>query len=445
MGKNWYSQLPKGAKPALWSLFLGWMMDVYDVYLVAFLGLIIARVYLAPYLGAGAYVQAVYAAGALTATLVARAVGAMIFGPVADRRGRKGPLMASLLGYSLFTVLTAFTVELVKPFLYGASLALGVITLFVAFRIAAGIFLGGEWTVGAPYASELLPPEVRARATAFMQAGAPLGQLLAALVPFILAGLMGNTAFSAFGWRVTFVLGALPALLAIYIRRSLPESKVWAEAHDRSNKLRVQWKRTLHALMINVGMFTCVYAVVASYGNYIEELYGSSTYDVLSFRASASFMLLIVISLVGVVSTLLFGQLGDRWGRKRGLLLAAIGFIALSPFVAPFWIEKPGLGYLMLISSIYSFFVGSTGILPSYVSELISDATGRATGATAYNGNLLLTGWVPSLIPILGRVLIRAPISSQFAIGMTIFSFIGGAVLLTFTAFGPETRGLQLR
>ena len=70
--------------------------------------------------------------------------------------------------------------------------------------------------------------------------------------------------------------------------------------------------------MINIGMFTCVYAVVASYGNYIEELYGNLTYDLLSFKASASFVQLIAISLVGVVLTLFFGQLGGGWVRKRG-------------------------------------------------------------------------------------------------------------------------------
>ncbi|WP_449462746.1 MFS transporter [Tardisphaera miroshnichenkoae] len=352
--KNWYRRLDPASRAAVISLFLGWMMDVYDVFIVAYLGLVIARVYLAPYLGAGAYVQAVYAAGALTATLVARAVGAMIFGPIADKRGRKGPLTVTLLGYSLFTVLTAFTVELVRPFLYGASLALGVITLFVAFRIAAGIFLGGEWTVGAPYASELLPPDIRARATAFMQMGSPAGSLLAALVPFMLTGFMGNAAFSAFGWKIAFVLGALPALLAVYVRRSLPESKVWTSAKQNKEKFKVDPKALAQTFLISAGIFTVIYATLAFYGDYVTALYGSSSlarYG--SFSVSSSFLVLIFMNATALFGFLLFGHVADAAGRKKGMMAGALGLLILAPVVGPFWTSKPSLLYLIVAVSAY--------------------------------------------------------------------------------------------
>jgi len=444
LAKGWYSELPHQSRVALWALFAGWVVDVYDVYIVAFLGLLIAHVYLAPYLGAGAYVQELYAAGSLTATLVARGVGSFIFGPIADSRGRKNPLMATLLGYSVFTLLTAFTVEIVRPFFSGDLLPLAVITTFVAFRVGAGLFLGGEWTVGAPYLSEFLPSEVRARATSLMQAGAPLGQLLAALIPFLLIGVMGNGAFSQFGWKLAFILGALPALLAVYVRFSLPESPAWQNAKKRKQKFSVGLKPMVQTLMVNVGMFVCVYAVVASYGTYVGELYGSTTLQVFGFHMSPSFMLLIVISAVGVFSTVFFGQIGDSLGRKRGLLIGSLGFLILSPVAAAFWQSKPSLPYLLLASSAYSFFVGSTGLLPAYVSERYSSAVGRATGAAAYNGNLLVTGWVPSLVAVVGHSLFRGPLASQFAFGMFAFSVIGSLILMVSVALGPETKGVEL-
>jgi len=159
---------------------------------------------------------------------------------------------------------------------------------------------------------------------------------------------------------------------------------------------------------------------------------------------SPSFMLLIVISAVGVFSTVFFGQIGDSLGRKRGLLIGSLGFLILSPVAAAFWQSKPSLPYLLLASSAYSFFVGSTGLLPAYVSERYSSAVGRATGAAAYNGNLLVTGWVPSLVAVVGHSLFRGPLASQFAFGMFAFSVIGSLILMVSVALGPETKGVEL-
>src|SRR4029077_15400508 len=141
---------------------------------------------------------------AITLTLMMRPMGALIFGLLGDRFGRRVPLMVDIIFYSLMELLTAFSPNY---------------TVFLIFRVLYGIGMGGEWGLGASLAMEALPARARGLATGILQQGYPFGFLLAAVV----YGLV----FPHFGWRAMFVVGALPAFLVIYIRMHVPESEVW--------------------------------------------------------------------------------------------------------------------------------------------------------------------------------------------------------------------------
>src|SRR5947207_4493481 len=141
---------------------------------------------------------------AITITLAMRPVGAFIFGLLGDRFGRRIPLMIDIIFYSVMELLTAFAPNY---------------TVLLIFRALYGVGMGGEWGLGASLAMESLPTQARGLFSGILQQGYAFGYLMAALVYGIV--------FPFFGWRGLFVVGALPALLVIYIRSKVPESPVW--------------------------------------------------------------------------------------------------------------------------------------------------------------------------------------------------------------------------
>src|SRR5881275_2761089 len=141
---------------------------------------------------------------AITLTLMMRPVGAFIFGILGDKFGRRIPLMADIIFYSVMELLTAFAPNF---------------TVFLILRALYGIGMGGEWGLGASLAMESLPAKARGLFSGILQQGYAFGYLLAAIVYWIV--------FPYFGWRGLFVAGALPALLVIFIRARVPESPAW--------------------------------------------------------------------------------------------------------------------------------------------------------------------------------------------------------------------------
>src|SRR3954471_100834 len=177
------------------ACFLGWALDALDFFLVTF---VLAQI-------AQDFSQSISkVAFSITLTLMMRPLGAFIFGWLGDRFGRRIPLMVDIVFYSVMELLTAFAPNF---------------TVFLILRALFGIGMGGEWGLGASLAMESLPTKSRGLFSGILQQGYAVGYLLAALVYWVV--------FPVFGWRGLFVAGALPALLVIYIRASVPESPVW--------------------------------------------------------------------------------------------------------------------------------------------------------------------------------------------------------------------------
>src|SRR3989440_3627668 len=195
------------------ACFLGWALDALDFFLVTFVLVPIGHDF-------GESIPKV--AFAITLTLMMRPVGALIFGWLGDRFGRRIPLMADIIFYSVMELLTAFAPNF---------------TVFLILRALFGIGMGGEWGLGASLAMESLPTHVRGLFSGILQQGYASGYLLAALVYWIV--------FPHFGWRGLFVVGALPAALVIYIRAHVPESPVWERNRASGRIQRVDLQRFL--------------------------------------------------------------------------------------------------------------------------------------------------------------------------------------------------------
>src|SRR5690348_833986 len=175
--------------------FLGWTLDAFDFFLLTFVTTRVA---------ADLHVGLPAIALALTLTLVTRPLGALIFGIMAERFGRRIPLMIDIVFYSLMELLTAFSPNY---------------TVLLVFRALYGIGMGGEWGLGASLAMETLPTAARGLFSGVLQQGYAFGYLLAAVAYWMV--------FPIFGWRGLFVAGAMPALLVVYIRARVPESPAW--------------------------------------------------------------------------------------------------------------------------------------------------------------------------------------------------------------------------
>src|SRR4029077_6161566 len=181
--------------------FLGWTLDAFDFFLVVMTLTAIAREF-------GKSDAAI--ALSLTLTLVFRPVGAFIFGLVADRYGRRLPLMIDLVFYSVIEVLTGLAPSYVT---------------FLVLRALFGIGMGAEWGVGASLVMEKIPPRYRGVVSGLLQQGYALGYLLAACCYLFVS--------PHWGWRPLFFIGGLPALLALFVRARVRESDVWRETrHD---------------------------------------------------------------------------------------------------------------------------------------------------------------------------------------------------------------------
>src|SRR4051795_2414576 len=203
-----FKSLTREQRNTFIACFLGWTLDALDFFLLTFVLVPVGRDF-------GRSVSEV--AFAITVTLMMRPIGALIFGLLADRFGRRIPLMADIIFYSVMELLTAWAPNF---------------TIFIILRALFGIGMGGEWGLGASLTMEALPAKARGLFSGILQQGYAFGYLLAALLYWVV--------FPLFGWRGFFVAGALPALLVIYIRARVPESPVWEKnrAQARGHPIR---------------------------------------------------------------------------------------------------------------------------------------------------------------------------------------------------------------
>src|SRR3984893_9572344 len=186
-----------GAHHAVLAGFFGWTLDAFDFFVVVFLIDTLAHQFGVPKKDI---------VRTLTATLAMRPIGAVLFGLLADRYGRRIPLMANVIYFSLIELLCGFSPNY---------------TFFLVMRALFGIGMGGEWGVGASLVMEAAPVRWRGILSGILQSGYAIGYLLAAVAARFL--------LPAWGWRAMFWAGAVPAFLALYIRTKVPESEAWKE------------------------------------------------------------------------------------------------------------------------------------------------------------------------------------------------------------------------
>jgi SHS family lactate transporter-like MFS transporter len=335
------------------ACFLGWTLDALDFFLLPFALSAVARDF-------GQTIP--NAAFAITLTLLMRPVGALIFGMLGDKFGRRVPLMADIIFYSVMELLTAFAPNF---------------TVFLVLRALFGIGMGGEWGLGASLAMESLPTNARGLFSGILQQGYAFGLLLAALVYGIV--------FPSFGWRGLFVAGALPAVLVIYIRTRVPESPVWER--DRRQESRPRF--SLGPFVKQHGALFLYAALLMTAFNYMshgtQDLYPTFLQKQRGFDVSETSRITLIYAVGAICGGTVIGSLSQRWGRRRVIILSATCGILLIPI----WIFAPSTALLALGGFLMQFMVqGAWGVVPVHLNELSPpDRRGTFPGLAYQVGN----------------------------------------------------------
>jgi SHS family lactate transporter-like MFS transporter len=373
-----FRRLTRPQRHTFLAAFLGWTMDSLDYFIL---------ILCAPAIAAEFHTQPSAVMGAVFLTLAFRPVGAVLFGLLADRYGRRPILMANILSFSVIELACGF------------APSLGVL---LALRGLFGLAMGGEWGVGAALAFETLPAEGRGVFSGILQEGYAAGSILAAgLYALFFHGLAWRwLVFPAIGWRGLFILGAMPALLVLYVRMGVEESPVWLEGKKkRLARSAVEARRAKAGEFANLLAFlpTFLFLVLLmtafmSFSHGTQDVYPT-------FLATQARLSPETVGLIGVLygfgsiaGGFVFGALSEKWGRKRAIVTAALLAIPVIPLYAYGHSALTlGIGAVLM-----QFMVqGAWGVVPAYLTEL-SPAPVRATAPglayqlggllTAYNG-----------------------------------------------------------
>jgi len=380
---------------ALAASFLGWTLDAFDFFILVFM---MDRVAAEFRVTKGAIVAT------LTATLALRPVGAVIFGMLADRYGRRRPLMANVIYFSLIE--------------FGCGFAPNY-TVFLVLRALYGIGMGGEWGVGASLAMEIAPRRWRGVLSGILQSGYSIGYLMAAVC--------ARLVLPAWGWRPMFWLGGVPALLALYIRLRVPESEAWQQ--NRAPTVGA----ILRAVAGHGRSFVYLIALMTlmmflSHGT--QDLYPDflKTTHLLADGTVSS--IAILFSVGAVLGAIVFGHFSES-GRRRSMMFA----LGLSLAVIPLWAFGHSLPVLALGAFLMQVGVqGAWGVIPAHLNELAPDAARGLMPGLAYQLGILLAAPTNSLqYALAGRV--------GYPAALALFEFVVIVSLTAVLLFGSERRG----
>jgi MFS transporter, SHS family, lactate transporter len=389
-------QSPSRHWHAVTAGFLGWTLDAFDFFVVVFLVDRLATQF---------HVTKTEIVFTITATLAMRPIGAIIFGLLADRYGRRRPLMANVIFFSVVELLCGFAPNY---------------TVFLILRTIYGIGMGGEWGVGASLTMEAAPGRWRGILSGILQSGYSIGFLLAALAARFIE--------PHFGWRAMFWAGGAPALLALYIRSTVPESEAWKQKRAPTTRailkvVREHWRPAIYLVLLMTLMMFLSHGTQDLYPDFLKATHGASQKTV-SYIA-------ILFNIGAVVGSIVFGHFSEIAGRRRSMIAALI----LSLITIPAWTFAGPLAVITAAACVMQMGVqGAWGVIPAHLSELSPDQT---------------RGLLPGLSYQLG-VLIAAPVNNieyflrgkfGYAWALAGFETVNIALLIFVLLIGKERKG----
>jgi SHS family lactate transporter-like MFS transporter len=392
----------KSQRNVVIAAYLGWTLDAFDFFLMVFMFKDISR-------DLHSSMQVVSTAVLLT--LGMRPVGALLFGRLADRFGRKPTLMWNILAYSVLEMLSGFAPSM---------------TALLVIRALFGVAMGVEWGIGSALTMETIPPAARGFVSGLLQAGYPSGYFLASLAVYLF--------YDRLGWRYMFVLGVAPAILVYFIRRGIDESPAW-KGRLRSPRmgllavLRREWKLAVYAVILMTAFNFFSHGSQDAYPNlFLKVQHG--------FDTQMGSLITAVANIGAICGGLFFGFISEKIGRRRAIMISAL--IALP--VLPFW----AFGSTPLILAVGAFLMqvsvqGAWGVIPVHLNELSPpDIRGTFPGFVYQLGNLL------AAVNLNLQVAIAEAHGNDYGLAMAIVVGTMAVVIALMMTFGPERRGISM-
>jgi MFS transporter, SHS family, lactate transporter len=379
--------------------FLGWSLDAFDFFLLVFVLKDIAAEF---------QTDISDVTLAILLTLAMRPVGAFIFGRAADRWGRRPTLMVDILLYSVLEFASGFAPSL---------------TVLIILRALYGVAMGGEWGVGASLTMETIPPHARGFVSGLLQSGYPTGYFMASIVYGVL--------FPYIGWRGMFMVGVIPALLVLYIRRNVPESPSWSKevAAERGGTLEVlksHWRLGIYAVVLMTAFNFFSHGTQDIYPTFLQVQH--------QFTPHVVSIIAVVYNIGAIIGGILFGTLSERFGRRRCIIISAL----LTLPVIPLWAFSDSPVMLAIGAFLMQFTVqGAWGVVPVHLNELSPD-NARATfpGFVYQLGNLLAS------VNATLQAGIATYFGGNYGLALAIVAGTVAIVIAVLTAVGTEAKGV---
>jgi SHS family lactate transporter-like MFS transporter len=410
-----FRSLTSSQRRAYTACFLGWTLDAFDFFLLTFCLDAIAATF---------HVSLETAAKSIFWTLLMRPVGALVFGALAEKFGRRPTLMVNVVSYSVFVMASALAPT------FG---------IFLGTRALFGIAMGGEWGVGAALALESLPAEGRGFFSGLLQEGYVVGSILAALVYLLFPYLHGAGSFSA--WRVLFLIGAVPSLLLLLLLRKVDESPAWLVRHTgmRAKAARSVGSRVTEAVryLPSLLALTVLMTAFMAFSHGTQDLYPTFLKHDHGIRGVALSAIAIVGNVGAVFGGIWFGSYSERVGRRRAIITAAV----LSIPMIPLWAWSHTAVLLAVGGFLMQFMVqGAWGVIPVHLNEMSPPAVRAIFPGLAYQlGNVL-----SSRNSVLQAAAATKYFGGRFAPVLAITVVVVAVIVVVVTAFGKEAKGADL-
>ena len=401
--------LTKDQRNSFLAAELGWAMDAFDYFLVV---LVYADI------GKDFGVSLERMAFLTTVTLLMRPVGALLFGLWADRVGRRIPLMADVVYYSVVGFLCAFAPNF---------------TVLLILRLLYGIGMGGEWGLGAALAMEKIPVARRGFFSGLLQAGYSMGYLVAILAYQVLHTELGLS------WRWLFALSIIPAFISLLIRSRVEESEVWEKTQEQLKVTKTKFRdiivdpkivrRFVYLVLLMTAFNWMSHGTQDVYPTFLKAHDESGA----GLSPGTATWIGVIYNIGAIVGGITFGGLSERFGRRYTIVFCAV----LGLPIVPLFAYSHTAGLLCLGSFLMQIAVqGAWGVIPAHLTEMSPDAIrGFYPGVTYQLGNCLAAFNLP-----IQQGLARSH-GYPFALTVTIIPVLLAVALLTF--FGKEAKAIE--
>ncbi|EHP70481.1 nitrate/nitrite transporter [Metallosphaera yellowstonensis MK1] len=426
---------------AVTSQFVGFLLDSYDLTMILSIAPVLAKVLLPP---ESPLLSTFNIILSYSLTIIFRPLGSAIFGNLGDKIGRRADLIITVIGLGLASALTSalptYTQVGILAFI-----------LFVLVRILVGVFAGGEYSAGHPFAMEWTPYKWRGLISGLVQGGFSFGAALAAVVEATFIGIYGLKGVEDYAWRYIFLTALAPAVVALAVRLAMKETPVFEDVKKKNlvrrtplvDLFRKPYRRDFFQVMLYMtGMFFFAYSLFAFVPAILEHQ--PSTFSlgiaetVYSYGTYAAF-----------AGALFFGALSQYVGRRRLTLIWAVLTLLLSAPVYYLLITSASQGNVLL-ASLASMMIGVItqgpwGIIPIYLSERFK-ASMRASGVGfGYSSGIFLGGWFSIYVPLMHNYLFKGLDTPNNVWFSTAVLLMIGAILVGIGQYlGPETLGTRL-